>query len=73
MPVARNHPPFGIAKALAGTTGQRGMAGFGAPDMPPIMVCGNSFPLVRAAHSNPLRSQYEAAGSQVTAGKPAGL
>ena len=28
-----------------------------APDTPPIMVCGNSFPLVRALHSNPLRSR----------------
>jgi hypothetical protein len=37
------------------------------------MVCRNSFLLVRGVHRNGLRSQYEAAGSQVTAGKPAGL
>ena len=24
-----------------------------APDTPPIMVCGNSFPLVGGLHSNP--------------------
>jgi hypothetical protein len=28
-----------------------------APDTPPIMVCGNPFPLVRGVHSNPLRSR----------------
>ena len=28
-----------------------------APDAPPIMVCGNSFPLVKGVHSNPLRSR----------------
>jgi hypothetical protein len=28
-----------------------------SPDGPPIMVCGNSFPLVRDLHSNPLRSR----------------
>jgi len=28
-----------------------------APDRPPIMVCGNSFPLVRGVQSNPLRSR----------------
>ena len=28
-----------------------------APDTPPIMVRGNSFPLVRGLHSNPLRSR----------------
>lgn len=29
-----------------------------APERPPIMVCGNSFPLVRRVHSNGLRSRY---------------
>jgi len=28
-----------------------------APGTPPIMVCGNSFPLVRGVHSNVLRSR----------------
>jgi hypothetical protein len=28
-----------------------------APDTPPIMVRGNSFPLARALHGNPLRSR----------------
>jgi hypothetical protein len=28
-----------------------------APDTPPIMVCGISFPLVSGLHSNPLRSR----------------
>jgi hypothetical protein len=28
-----------------------------APDGPPIMVCGNSFPLVGSVHSNGLRSR----------------
>ena len=40
-----------------------------APEGPPIMVCGNSFPLVMGVHSNPLRSRcscMEGAPSWVT-------
>ena len=28
-----------------------------APERPPILACGNSFPMVRGVHSNPLRSR----------------
>jgi hypothetical protein len=43
------------ASPVSGAPGSPGQRA--APGTPPIKVCGNSFPLVRGVHSNPLRSR----------------